>query len=233
MRAFVGSLLLVLAPASALAGVSAGGVVVSTENLGAMGDGVLHAGVPMCLGGQGFVVDGHRRLGGEGQYCGGPSTQMVFGGAATGGQWNLPIGYAAAQVGGGAGWIDAHDRDDDRFRSAFVYARPELAYGIPVGFGAVEAGLYVMVPLPLVQSLHGDMHPIASFTTTGLEVSVLFGDFRRRDRDPEPEPVAEVEPPPPPIAPPPPASAPPPVARGDNEGDDRPLAIPGGAPPPR
>jgi len=243
---------LLLFPATAWAGFGAGGVTLSTENLGGIGPaGVLHAGAPLCLGGTGFEVDGHRRIGGEGQYCGNGRTQFTFGGAELGGQRNLLMGYGAATLGVGGGFIDVQDRDDgDRFRSGFAYARPELSAGIPVGIGAVELGLYAMIPVPLVQSLHGDMRPIASFATTGAEISFLFGDFRER-RHPDAEPVAEVEPPPP--APPaptatddrapipgtvpmdsPPVQDPPPDAVGvEGEGEDaRPLAIPATGHPP-
>lgn len=238
MRAF-GMVLALIAAGSARAETAAGGLVLSTANLGSIGP--VQAGVLPCIGGAGLALDGHERLGGEGQYCADGDATFAFAGGRWGRQRDLAFGYWGFDLEAGGGWADAADADG-RFRGAFAYGRPALVAGVPVGFGAVEGGLYAMLPVPLVQSLGGDAAPQGTFASAGVQVTVLFGNFwDRKDRSPEsvgeigeadvdeivPGPVAEI-----PLAqePAPPA----PAARGVvYEEDSRPLAIPQPQPSPR
>lgn len=231
---------------SAHAATNAGGLSLSTANLGTVG--TVHGGVLPCIGGTGLTLDGPKRMGGDGTYCAGGDSRFITGGARLGRQTDVAFGYAGVDLGLGGGWLDIAD-DTGRMRSAFVYARPALTAGLPVGFGAVEASVYAMVPLPVVQSLAGDAAPRASFPFIGVQLTGMIGNFRdRKDRSPEPEAVGDAwspddAPDAVAIAPAPPPPPAPPVVdepRGDAPGmsvdyeeDSRPLAIPGNPPAPR
>jgi hypothetical protein len=182
---------------------------------------------------------------------------MFEGGAVAGRQFDLPLRtYGVVQVAGGAGYLHADDAQGS-FNAAYLYGRPSIGIGLPVlGLGAVEASWFLDVPLPLVQKLSDrDLRPVASFPTTGLQISFLFGDVdgdrderKHHRRDEEVVPEAAVAPPAPPAPAAPPGEAvraetpappgisvevrasvtPPPGAVGveDSGRDSRPLAIP-------
>lgn len=228
-----------LAPTSAFAGYGGGGLTLSTANHGNIDS--VHTGVLPCIGGIGYGVEEHHRIGGEGQICASGVGTDMFGGVQYGRQHNLAIAYWGYNIGLGGGYVGVSD-PDSRFHAVYGYARPAITLGVPLGFGAVEGSAYVMAQLPLVQSLGGDARAKATFPTAGIQVSLLFGNFwDRRDRRkkpettyvaPAPEPVATASAP---VAPLPgsvpvtsePAPEPPPGAHGFEDRDDsRPLAIP-------
>ena len=167
----------------ALAATSAGGVVLTTANLG--GVGPVDVGVLPCFGGTGLLLAEHERTGGLGQYCADDDARLVFGGARVGRTQEVAFAYVGYDVGLGGGYLAATD-DDGRLRAAFAFARPSVLAGFPIRFGAAELGLYAMLPVPFVQSVRGDARPRLTFPSMGVEVSLLVGDFaHRKNRDPE------------------------------------------------
>ena len=176
-------MLLALLAASALAATSAGGLVLTTANVG--GVGPVDVGVLPCLGGTGLVLTEQTRKGGLGMRCADNDASLTFGGARFGRTEDVAFAYVGYDVGFGGGWLSATD-DDGRLRAAFAYARPSVVVGFPISFGAAEVGLYAMVPVPFVQSMRGDARPRLALPSMGVEVSLLLGDFvNRKDRNPE------------------------------------------------
>ena len=234
------ALIVALHSETAFAGYGAGGLVLSEAPLRGLGPSDLRAGILPCVGGIGYRVERHDRTGGEGFFCGNRNGSLTFGGIEKGWQGNVVGLIGTAHAGFGAGWLDVGE-PDLRYRAAFVYARPTIGVAVPVAFGAVEFDLYAMLPLPLVQSIAGDLLPLVSFPHTGAQISVQFGDFfDRHHRDAEPvavvqPPTAEENAPSEGARPPMPGSQatnpspapPPPPGATEVEGEgDRPLAIP-------
>lgn len=177
------SMFLALLALPALADTTAGGLVLTTANLG--GVGPVEVGVLPCFGGTGLVLADHERKGGLGQYCADDDARMLFGGARLGRTQEVAFAYVGYDVGLGGGYLSASD-DDGRLRAAFAFARPSVLAGFPISFGAAEIGLYAMVPVPFVQSMRGDARPRLAFPSMGVEVDLLVGDFaHRKNRDPE------------------------------------------------
>lgn len=179
-------MLLLLALHSALAATSAGGLVVTSANVG--GAGPVDVGVLPCFGGTGLVLADHTRKGGLGQYCADRDATLVFGGPRLGRTEDVAFAYVGYEVGLGGGYLSATD-DDGRLRAAFAFARPAVFAGFPIAFGSAEVGLYGMIPVPFVQSMRGDARPRLSFPSMGVEVTLLVGNFAdRKDRNPEGDP---------------------------------------------
>lgn len=194
------ALLFTLAPASALAGYGGGGVSLH------------HTGVlePVnCLGAMGYGVnDAKVRLGGEANACTGRSVGTTWGGMQFGHQ-SRPRGlYTAAYAGLGGGWL-AVGRDEPSREAGFLYARPTLTLGVPMGLGAVEFSLYGMLDFPVYQRVPANEDPLGVLPSGGAQITLLFGDFRakkkakpapapppRRAYAPAPQPRRYYEPPP-------------------------------------
>lgn len=219
-------------PAGALAAeLGAIGVAVGEATVGRIGPDDLRAGLLPCVGAVAYAQPTGASAGGEGTLCMNGRSALIYGGWRPSLQTELGPVSTRLSTGLGAGWLGAGDQTV-HYQSLFVYGRPELSVGGATSFGWTEVGLYTMVPLPLVQTIRGDLRPFVSFPHVGLEVTFLFGT--RRDA----LAVAEAAPPPPPpppareAAPPPPPATPPPPPPAREAPEDRPLAIPGNPPPP-
>jgi hypothetical protein len=176
-------LFLALLALPAFADTTAGGVVLTTANLG--GVGVVDVGVLPCLGGTGMVLTETERTGGLGQYCADDDATLVFGGPRIGRTQDVAFAYAGWDLGFGGGYASSTD-DEGRLRAAFAFARPEVLIGAPLSFGSAELGLYAMIPVPFVQSMRGDARPRVAFPYAGVELTLLIGNFvDRKDRAPE------------------------------------------------
>jgi hypothetical protein len=153
-----------------------------------------------CIGGMGFGVEDNIRQGGDGYACAGERAAMFYGGIQSGWQATAEPFYVVAYASLGGGWIGVSGEDD--YAAAFLYVRPRAAIGLTFDIAALEVGPYLMLPFPLLQAV--DETPVdgPGFPHTGLEVTLLFGDFDRH------RPAERAEP------------------------DERPLAIPGDEPPP-
>ncbi len=179
------------APATAAAGYGGGGVfgdaVYVPQPRGDSGE----MGAMGCFGGTGFGVSARGfRAGGEGRLCGGEGIGAWSGGAQLGAQKTWRRLYANAYSGVGLGWMGEKFEDDLRRDSTYVYLRPTVGMGLMLGAAAIEAGLYLDVPINLVQRVEEgmDARPVVS-ANPGLRVSVLFGGFRAKsDRHDEKRP---------------------------------------------
>ncbi len=205
------------------------------------GADVAAPGLMNCLGGLGFGVRNGVRAGAMGAWCSGARARTGFGGLQGGWQSARAGVYSTAHATVGAGWMGLDD-GRQHLRSAYIFARPELGLGVPVGtLGAFEFGAFAMLPVPVSQSLNGDSVSGPSFPHAGLQVSFLFGDFSRqkktnrlgRPQDQtsfhgDPPPLGTPESPPPPQPDPP--AEPAPVQPCDVNPEDcettPPLAIP-------
>jgi hypothetical protein len=204
-----------------------------------------------CIGGIGFGVRDGKRTGGEGHWCSGPYANLAMGGVHFGVQGKRAGSWLMAYNTVGAGWVGVTSPTAGRVDGVFAYTRPTVGGGLAVStWAAVEAGLFVNVPVNLVRVQDPTMNSKVTFPHAGFQVSLLFGDFTRRNRGPtgtpkEAPPLAMPEdrrPPPPRDGPPsrprpapaptgplrpgdlPPADGNPPPPPSDEEG---PLAIPG------
>lgn len=202
----------IMIAAAALAGYGGGGL---TAHRALITDPV------SCGGVVGYAVEDRRRLGGEASVCVGESSSMGWAGAQVGRQGELADLYTAAWLGFGGGLLDT-ELDGFAPDVGFVYLRPALGLGVPLGIGAIEGSLYAMLPIPVWTG--PDATRAGRHTHVGAQLTLLFGDFRRDRR-----PLARPERPSQPRRPPPPAE-PAPVQPEDVQ--ERPLAIPEDAPPP-
>ena len=217
------------APLGALAAeIGAVGATVGEASVGRIGPDDLRAGFLPCVGAVAYGHPTGQTAGAEGMLCINGRSALVYGGWRPSLQTEVGPVTTRLSAGLGGGWMTAGDAAT-HYQSLFVYGRPELSLGGPTSFGWTEVGVYTLVPLPVVQSIRGDLRPFVSFPHAGLEVTFLFGTRKEKLA------VAEPAPPPPPPeaarapAPQPPPAPPPPPATVD---DERPLAIPADPPPP-
>lgn len=169
------------------------------------------SGAAACVGGQGFTRLGALRVGGEGRGCFGP-VRGALGGVQVGAIATTGRAHWSAYTTFGGGSL----RSAPTGRFGYLYVQPTVTVGWSTGRAGFEVGPYVQVPFHIVDS-SGPLVVSPGTPHLGAQLSVLFGDWnapRRAVQVAEPVPTA-----PPPAAPAPPAP-------------DRPLAIPGGAPPP-
>jgi hypothetical protein len=188
MRWMIASIAL-CAPMFAAAAPGELGVTLGEEAVGPLGTFGPRAGTVTCVGGLGYRVQEADRTGLEASLCGNVHTFLTYGGVQIGKQVRPEPFWLGAYSGFGLGWVDA-TREEDRYRSMFLYAKPTLAVGHPVqDKGAIEAGVYAMIPLPVVQSIRGDGRSLATFPHMGLQVTWLFGNFTDSRSNPEPVPA--------------------------------------------
>lgn len=218
---------LLAVPGAALAAGGAGGVVFHQEGLLKDAPDAPAAGVLSCVGGMGYRLYGRTRVGGEGHACANDVSSMSWGGVYLARQSLLRgVGYTTWGTSLNLGALEVRDSGGIYRESTFVTLRPQVGVGLPLfGFTSVEVTGYLSLPVAHVYELSQTGATRSNLGHVGVQVSFLFGDFRR-ERKPEPEPapvVAKDGPPPAPayVEPPPPPPE-----------DDRPLAIPAGEPPP-
>lgn len=135
-------------------------------------------GVLTCVGGVGYVVLERTRVGGEGTGCFARDTGMLQAGAQIGG--HLPVGetYVTAYAGLGYGRLEmAREAEYD---AHFVYVRPALAIGLPLGPMALEVGMYGVFPFLFEQQVAGQSIEGGTFPHFGLLATVLFGHHPRQ-----------------------------------------------------
>ncbi len=190
-----------------------------------------------CAGGMGYGVSDGKRKGGEGHICNGPYTTMILGGYHFGRQSRRAGAWFTAYNTIGGGWVGVQG-SQGRFDGLFVYTRPSVGGGAAIASHvALEASVFLALPMNVLSVVGSGMDPRLSFPHVGLQASLLFGDFRRRDL-PAPKTEEEHDAPlaiPDPAPSPPPDAAParpdelPPVRDEDDESphDEAPLAIPG------
>jgi len=138
-----------------------------------------------CMGGEGWGVGQKRGLaGGEATFCAGEQAMMSYGGVQAGRALDLGPVYGALKVGLGGGWAsfawghDEKDAREHRANHAFIYARPTVSVGVPLGFSALEFGVYALLPASIFQEAVDK--PLWAWPQFGSQVSVLFGNFRDR-----------------------------------------------------
>lgn len=171
--------------APAFAGYGGGGVTISggylpqTGGLNFEGDRD-PMGAYGCFGGGGYGVSRvGMRVGGETRGCGGNNELGSWGiGLQLGFQRAWRSIYAAGYSGVGIGWRGDEDDFGRRWDSMNFYLRPTGAVGLMLGAVAIETGIYLELPINMVQWVEdgrarGYIQPHA-----GLQVSVLFGGFR-------------------------------------------------------
>lgn len=144
-----------------------------------------------CFGGGGYGVgDDHMRVGGNGTFCSGKDGTLSYGGGQVGWQGDFRLLYPSVYADLGVGFA-ATDLQADRtgftpyYRALFAYAKPTASLGLPLGFAAVEAGVYAMLPLPLITWTNTEEGVGATFPHLGLQLSLLFGGFDRDGKGPD------------------------------------------------
>jgi len=133
-----------------------------------------------CLGGGGYGISRRgMRVGGESRACGGSEDLRSWGiGVQVGFQRAWRSIYATGYSGIGLGWRGDEDELGRRWDAMNVYFRPTGAVGLMVGAMAIETGIYLEVPVNMVQWVEdGQARPIV-MPHAGLQVSMYFGGFR-------------------------------------------------------
>jgi hypothetical protein len=139
-------------------------------------------GVLTCVGGVGFVVLKNTRVGGEGTGCFARDTGMLQVGAQIGG--HLPVGETYVTVYAGLGYGRLEMELEAEYSAHFVYARPAIAIGLPLGPMAVEVGIYGVFPFAFGQQVGGEsIGGSSTFPHLGLLATVLFGKHPRQRRE--------------------------------------------------
>lgn len=139
-----------------------------------------------CLGGVGYHTNKRgMRIGGDGAYCTSDSpVRMLSAGMQLGYQVPVFGFYGAFYNTTGVGYL-VDLTAGDRYRALSVYVRPTVAVGTEI-FGVMgELGLFVHVPLNMVQWVQ-DSGPRGYVTpSVGLSASVMFGRATTRHRKKE------------------------------------------------
>ena len=158
---------------------------------------------------------------------------MITAGPNVGIQWGYHVyGFSTVTLGGGAQTFAT--AGGNRLSTVFGFAKPSIGVGVPVGLVAFELSGWLMAPVNLASVLHQncntpDCDELVEAkggipTSVGLQVSMLWGDYRKNRGAPTDDEVWEYAEPPAVSVPPPP---PQPVAAVGS-----PLAVPAGSVPP-
>ena len=164
-----------------------------------------------CVGAVGYGVRSGRRGGGEGHFCHGKYSNMMWGGA----QFGLQSKRGGFWINGynsvGAGWVGVHGtKGNGRFDGMFLFTRPTVGAGMGLGHWAgVEVGGFVNLPVNIVGIASRDVSPKTFFPHIGVQANLMFGDFSRQRKvekhkvytpppPPHRAPAAPTPPPPPP-----------------------------------
>ena len=188
MRAPTFALTVLLAPSLALAE-GGGGVSFQLEYLPRWGRPVLQHEAPGwvgCIGGMGYGVSRRDfRIGGEASFCRGQrdGVSQAYGGAQLGWWRGRDAFYLTGYGTIGFGVLtDATVPDQSAYTAIHLFVKPTFAVGFALGPTALELGLYSLLPINLVQ-FTGDVDGRGVVTPqVGVQVSLLFGDFRREQR---------------------------------------------------
>lgn len=188
MRAHASALALLLAPSVALAE-GGGGVTFNLEYLPRWGRPVLEHEAPGwvgCIGGMGYGVSRRDfRIGGEGTFCRGQrdGVSQAYGGVQLGWWRGRDAFYLTGYGTVGFGVLtDATVPDQSAYTAIHLFVKPTFAVGVALGPTALEFGLYSLLPINLVQ-FTGDVDGRGVVTPqVGVQISLLFGDFRRESR---------------------------------------------------
>ncbi len=196
-----------------------------------------------CVSGVAQFVRRSWRAGGELGVCGNPITgNVVTGGLSHGftkhfgplyltGYNTLGLGYWQHDGGHAdqetllSTWSPREPSSN--FRAFTAYMKPQVGIGFPLPGGAIELSTYASLHAPIAQWIPYDTEPVRVIPGGGIEVSFLWGQFRKM-RPPEPSnpsvdnraPLPGTQPMEVNDVPPPPSTA------VETEKDDRPLAIP-------
>lgn len=186
---FLAASLLVPAVASAAGG---GGITADLQYMpryGAPSDPHDAPGAIGCLGGMGYgATRSGFRIGGEGSFCRGrdEGVSMAYGGLQLGHWRGSKFFYWSGYATIGAGTFgDGSEGGSDPYRSIFLLAKPTLAMGFALGPTALEVGLYGMIPVNVVQWVGTNESRGVITPSVGVQMSLLFGNFRADKRRPE------------------------------------------------
>lgn len=142
-----------------------------------------------CIGGIGFSVRDGKRKGGEGHYCSGPYSNLAMGGLHFGLQGKRAGTWLMAYNTVGLGWVGVASPAQGRFDGVFAYTRPVIGGGTALNsWLGVEAGAYLNLPVNVIGVVSSGMDAKFTFPHAGVQATLLFGDFTRRNKGPSTTP---------------------------------------------